>query len=529
MVLSFCFYRNEGGESVEGVIGSNRNVDIVVNYIERNRLKIQETMKMLDTVSKKVCQPAIMLADKAKSKLEAVQTGLNDIDKKVITPVLDIADKAKDKIKDLRKGMLELDKKVLSPIIKITGGDNSKLKFLQDGLKSLDNKVFKPVVEIMDKTTARIKGVQKGLKAINNTIIKPAIELVDGTKTTIKAVKAGVDLISTNGVKVFDMVSKSANLFAGALDMAKVGTIQATLAQWGFNSAMFANPVTWIVLGVIALIAAIILLVRNWDKVKSTIVGFVTWFKSTFAAIGAWLSSNWKKVVTTVLLVMGPIGWAVLAIVRIIRTNWNSIKETVISVWNAVAGFFTGLWDGIKNTALTVWNSIGSFINSIGEAVRGVWNGIMEWFSQKFNWIKGFINEIVNNPVFQFISGGIKSVVDIGGKVVSGVTDWAFGKDEKQAGGVQKKVPGNPLVQKNHPDKTVQQNPVVSPVQQYKEINQSKKASKPVSGNDTPNTINITIPKLADSIVVHDKEDIDKLTKAIVAKLKQHSVNMGVA
>lgn len=514
---------------MEGVISSNGNVDIVVNYIERNRERIQETIKMLDMVSKKVCEPAIELTDKVKGRLTEVHKSLKDIDKKAFAPVLDIADKAKDKITGIQKGMQELDKNVVSPLIRITGGDKSKLKFLEDGLKALDNRVCQPVIAVIDRTTEKIKGVREGLKTINNTLVKPAIELVDGTKNTIKSVKAGLDFISSNGMKAFDMVGKSVNIFTAALDMAKAGTIGATLAQWGFNAAMFANPVTWIVLGVIALIAAIVLLAKNWDKVKVAITGFVTWVKGAFLAVGAWLTANWKKVVSAVLIVMGPIGWAVLALVRVIRTNWNSVKETVIAVWKTVADFFTGLWDNMASIATSVWNSIGSFISGIGDAVRGVWEGIMNWFSEKFEWLMGVINEIANNPVFQFIASGVKSVVEIGGKVISGVADWSMGPDEKQPESAQKKPVGKGSAQKSLTPGARQYHPAASPVSQYKEHSKSVKTGRAASQGNAPGTVNITIPKLADSIVVREKEDIDNLAKAIVAKLKEHSVNMGVA
>lgn len=452
----------KGGEIVEEAISLNRNVDIVVSYLEKNRTKVQETMKTLETVGKKV-----------------------------FTPAIEIADKTKGKIKSIEKTMLEFDKKVLGPIIKITGGDNSKLKFLQDGLVSLDKKVF-----------------------------KPAIELVDQTKNTISSIKSGLDFMSKSGTRIFDMMTKSATFFSAALDMAKAGTIKATLAQWGFNSAMLASPVTWIVVGVIALIAAIILLVKNWDRVKQTISGFITWFKGIFSAIGTWLSNNWRKAVTAVLLAMGPVGWAVLALVRVIRTNWNSIREAVVTVWNAVAAFFTNLWDGIKSTALTVWNAIGDFIGSIGEAVRGVWNGIMEWFSQKFQWVRGFLNEIANNPVFKLISGSVAGAVNVTGKVISGFSDWALGEDVNQARKVQMKTVEREKIQRR---------PSESPIQQYRKLSQPNKINKAAANRKAPDTVNITIPKLADSIIVRDKEDIDRLAAAIVGKLKQHSVNMGVA
>jgi len=51
----------------------------------------------------------------------------------------------------------------------------------------------------------------------------------------------------------------------------------ANTAAWGFTAALLANPMTWIVVGIMALIAAIILLVKHWDKVKKAMSDFFTW------------------------------------------------------------------------------------------------------------------------------------------------------------------------------------------------------------------------------------------------------------
>ena len=51
---------------------------------------------------------------------------------------------------------------------------------------------------------------------------------------------------------------------------------------WGFTAALLANPVTWIVIGIVALIAVIILLRQNWEQVS------------------AFLTSVWNNVVSGV-------------------------------------------------------------------------------------------------------------------------------------------------------------------------------------------------------------------------------------
>jgi hypothetical protein len=48
----------------------------------------------------------------------------------------------------------------------------------------------------------------------------------------------------------------------------RAGTLAQTAAQIGLNVAMLANPMTWVAVGIAALIAAGVALVMNWDKVK---------------------------------------------------------------------------------------------------------------------------------------------------------------------------------------------------------------------------------------------------------------------
>lgn len=51
-------------------------------------------------------------------------------------------------------------------------------------------------------------------------------------------------------------------------------------AMWLYNSALWANPITWIVAGVLALIAAVAAAIYYWDDLKVAISGVVDWFVS---------------------------------------------------------------------------------------------------------------------------------------------------------------------------------------------------------------------------------------------------------
>ncbi|MFC6977599.1 phage tail tape measure protein [Microbulbifer taiwanensis] len=64
---------------------------------------------------------------------------------------------------------------------------------------------------------------------------------------------------------------------AAATSVRFLGTVlrvagKATLL---FSAALWANPITWIVAGVVALVAGLVLLVKHWDKVKAASLGFI--------------------------------------------------------------------------------------------------------------------------------------------------------------------------------------------------------------------------------------------------------------
>ena len=62
------------------------------------------------------------------------------------------------------------------------------------------------------------------------------------------------------------------------------GVITAT---WAWTVALLANPLTWIVLGIVALIAAIVALVMHWDKVKVAMGKVWEWMKGAWAGMKA--------------------------------------------------------------------------------------------------------------------------------------------------------------------------------------------------------------------------------------------------
>jgi TP901 family phage tail tape measure protein len=141
----------------------------------------------------------------------------------------------------------------------------------------------------------------------------------------------------------------------------------AIASAWSFTAALLANPITWVVAAIVGLIAAIVLLWKNWDTVS------------------AFLQKSWNAIKEVAETVFNGIK-------DILSAVWNAIKNVATSVWNGITGFLKGVWNGIKNTASSVWNGVKTAImtpiNTIKGLLSGVWNGITSAASDAWNGLK---------------------------------------------------------------------------------------------------------------------------------------------
>lgn len=104
-------------------------------------------------------------------------------------------------------------------------------------------------------------------------------------------------------------------------------TSLVTAAQWLFNASLWASPITWVVVGIVALIAGIVLLVKNWDKVREAGARAWRWIKN--AAVDSW---EWMKKLP------GRIGDAFASIGRRISAPFRAGFNAISNAWNNTVG-----------------------------------------------------------------------------------------------------------------------------------------------------------------------------------------------
>ena len=156
----------------------------------------------------------------------------------------------------------------------------------------------------------------------NWSIIEPIVLGIVAALTAY-AIISGI-VAAVNGAHAL-----SEGVKAAAQMMATGATLAETAAQHGLNAALLACPITWIVVGVIALVAAI-------------------------AAVCSWIAKTTGIAAT---------GFGVIT---------GGINVAIQAVWNAMLV--------VANVAIGIWNALSACCSNIGTAFHNVIANVQGWF-----------------------------------------------------------------------------------------------------------------------------------------------------
>lgn len=157
------------------------------------------------------------------------------------------------------------------------------------------------------------------------------------------------------------LANVNATLLATSSEYAlAVATAQATVAQGGFNATLLACPIVWIVLLVIAFIAAIYAAVAAINKWKGTTISATGIICSTIALAGAIIYNTFVGIVN--------------AICKIIDTVANGIISVIEWVLNVCCGGFDDFGGAVANligNIISWFLNLGTVVTTIIDAIFG--------------------------------------------------------------------------------------------------------------------------------------------------------------
>lgn len=208
-----------------------------------------------------------------------------------------------------------------------------------------------------------------GAKAVGNFALNLGKASVEFAKS---AVQAGISATKFIAHKVATMASTLA-------------TTAMSAAQAALNLVMSLNPITLIIIGITALVAALVVL---WNKCE--------WFRNLCYSMFEGLKQAWN---TTVEFFKSCWDWFTglwKSAVEGIKNFWNTTCEFFKTIWQGICNTISSIWNSIVNSIKTIWNGFKNIFESVGNAIKSIWNGLT-----------GSISSIWDNVV-----NGVKSAWD---------------------------------------------------------------------------------------------------------------------
>lgn len=207
----------------------------------------------------------------------------------------------------------------------------------------------------------------------NWAVISPVIKSVAG----IMSVYAGAVAISTiaNGTMAVAQLASAVamTIYNVATGKAIALTQQQTLAQWGFNSAILANPIVLIVSGVVA---ALYLGVAAFNKFAGTSVSATGIIVGAFYAVGAVIHNVIGAVYNATLQLGSSIYNYIAGIVEFIG---NVFTHPITAISNLFLNFTNFIIDQLKVIGKITDTILGTNVsNTLGEIQNSLNNFVLD-------------------------------------------------------------------------------------------------------------------------------------------------------
>ncbi|MGH0678685.1 hypothetical protein ACQVPP_15915 [Bacillus luti] len=172
----------------------------------------------------------------------------------------------------------------------------------------------------------------------------------------------------------------------------RTGTLMQTIAQWGLNAAMWANPITWIIAAIAALIAIGVLLYLNWDTVKAKALELWASLKEKWESIKSDTMEKWNAI-------KEKIGTAIDEAKTKVVNKAQEIWQGIVDKWNAAKQSTQETWDSIKT-------AISDAMSSAGAAIKDFFSPLLNFIDKAKGAWDGFVGKITSfkMPSFSFPS-----------------------------------------------------------------------------------------------------------------------------
>lgn len=271
--------------------------------------------------------------------------------------------------------------------------------------------------------TMRLKGmyamdaIKKGWGNVARAAGTAKTAIGNALTTAGQGIKAGAtkgfDMLKS-GFSTLGTAAKNAAIAVGnALKQIVLAVGRALMA---IGRALLANP--WILI-IVALVAIVILIVKNWDKIKEIVGAAVQWVGEKVGGVWNWIkektSAVWDGIVTFFTTIPGKLLSAIQGLATTvlefinkyhpIMVLWRLVSEN----WDKIKTWFTELPGKIVSAVVGLSTTVLEFINKyhplliLWRLVSENWEKIKTWFTELPGKIKNAIVGL-STTVSEFIT-----------------------------------------------------------------------------------------------------------------------------
>lgn len=179
---------------------------------------------------------------------------------------------------------------------------------------------------------------------------------------------------------------------------------KTAFAQKILNSAFLMSPITWVVVGIVALIAILVVAYKKFDWFREFVDKVFKGIKTAVEVVINWLKDNWPLILA---ILLGPFGLLVFGVVK----YWDEIIAFVKGIPKKLADVGSAIWSWITDK----WNAMRTRIDELVLAfviwaaqlpsrVKNVAAGIWSWITDKWNDMRTAVSTRVSDFI-SFVAG----------------------------------------------------------------------------------------------------------------------------
>lgn len=237
--------------------------------------------------------------------------------------------------------------------------------------------------------------------------------IIDWTGGVIVSVLSGIGdalkWISDNQVamSIIEGVGIAIGVVSGALAIYNVAMTTCNAVTGIFSGIMTAltSPIAVGTAAIALLTAGIILLIKNWDKVKEVAINCWNKIKEVWSIVATWFNNT----------IIEPIS-------NFFSSMWEGLKNGALDAWEGIKNVFSTVASFFKNIFTNAWEGVKAVFSIGGRIFDGIKEGIISAFKTVVNGIISGINKVVSIP----FNGLNKALDKIQNVEFLGITPFSF-------------------------------------------------------------------------------------------------------